>query len=120
MKLTVGEHTFTPVVPTGFGECYEVAMSVSSSQTAAFGAALGVCWSGAGAPAGSLARSHYNATEYGIGVVNELVDRGIPVNQVLAAGLTCWTMVAAVALPSADEVDATEDFTDPTGGESTT
>jgi len=52
-----------------------------------------------------------NTSEYGSRCLDTLLGSGVPVSQILESGMQCISMMAA-ALPSAVEVDETENFTE--------
>jgi hypothetical protein len=52
-----------------------------------------------------------NTSEYGAKCLDVLLGADVPVNQILESGMQCISMMAS-ALPSAVEVDETENFTE--------
>lgn len=85
------------------------------STMRAYGAALGVTWRGRQRPKASLAACGFDVADYGGRVINELlVDRGLPIADVLKAGAIAFNAVAADYLDF-DAVKGAESFSAATG-----
>ena len=97
--------------PKSFALAHDVAGAVSSNWRRAFAAALGACWMGPGRPKASYAGCDYSVGAYGGKVIDELVEQGYNLSEVLAAGAEAFSLLTAGLLSEA-EVKAEEDFTD--------
>lgn len=99
----------TPALST----CFDIVSQWSDNQSrAAMGRlcamAICLCADDARLP---KQRHLVNTADYGSKCLDTLLGAGVPVGQILECGMTCITVMAA-ALPSADEVDETENFTE--------
>lgn len=107
-----------PKCKDDFVVCSDIVSLANSSHLRAYGAALGVCWRGkTGRPKASLAACGYNAGAFGGQVVNELAARGIPMADIVKAGIVCFEVVAQGFL-SSEALKGASDFSEAAGGDS--
>lgn len=107
-----------PEARDDFVVCSDIVNLYNSSQLRAYGAALGVCWRGkTGRPKASLAALGFNVGAFGGEVVNELASRGVPMADIVKAGIVCFEVVAQGFL-SSEAVKGAQDFSKPAGGDS--
>lgn len=91
--------------------CFEIVQLAMTNETRACAAALGACWASAGPP---KAQYGGNPSEYGKGVLNDLLGRGIPGVEIMNAGRAAWLMLSA-RLPRARAVQEQEAFSEADG-----
>jgi len=80
-------------------------------------AALGASWHGEAALRAKYARCRHKPLDYGGQVLDELLARGLPYREILAAGGAAYIALAVSVRPflddiTAEEVEAAEDFTE--------
>ena len=100
--------------PTSASARWDVYSAATSNPNRAFAAALALCWTGAGKPRARLAAHRYDALAWGGAVLDELVDRGVPLPEVIGAGLVAWQLCGEGLITGA-EVDEAEGFSDGEG-----
>ena len=110
--VQIGERDVTLSAPSSLTVRHEITASASSNWRRSFGAALGACWRGVGRPKVKYSGCEYNPLRYGGEVIDELVARGEPVQDVLKAGGIAFGILSA-ELIAESEVAAVEDFTEP-------
>ena len=96
-----------------------VALDVTSWLRAR-GAALGYCWGARKRAwlATTPAACRHDAAVYGQRIIDGLVARGVPMREILEAGLVASKLCAG-GLPTEQEVADAEDFSDPVEAPST-
>lgn len=110
--------SWRPEARDDFVVCSDIVSLYNSSQLRAYGAAIGVCWRGkTGRPKASLAQVGFNVGAFGGEVVNELAARGVPMGDIVKAGIVCFEVVAEGFL-SSEAVKGAQDFSDPAEGDS--
>lgn len=103
-------------------EVVSVVYNAAGKPTAlrALAAALGAAWaSPAGKPKADYARHGYDALAYGGAVLDELLLRRVPVEDIVTGGNAAFTLLLD-GLLSGGEVAAHEDFLEASEGDSTT
>tara|TARA_R110002110_G_scaffold139105_2_gene325548 strand:- start:1618 stop:1986 length:369 start_codon:yes stop_codon:yes gene_type:complete len=113
--VEIGEREVTLSAPASLTVRHEIASCAGSNWRRSFGAALGACWRGVGRPKTKYAGCDYNPLKYGGEVIDELVARGEPMQDVLKAGGIAFGLISS-ELISESEVKAVEDFTEPMEG----
>jgi len=119
--VTFGGEEIRLVVPAAISLRQDLYLAAADNTRRASAAALGACWRGKGGrPRANLKRAKFDVLAYGGLVIDELVGRGHTLVEILEAGGVAWALVEASIgdtlglQASAEEVEATEDFTDPT------
>lgn len=104
--VEIGGKTLPIQLPKSFALRSEVLASGASNWRRAMAAALGIC-----CPKLRLKTRYelndYNPLRFGGSVLDELVERGIPAEEVYAAGGACFSMLAEATL-EVDEVERAE------------
>lgn len=104
--VKVGQREVTIALPKSLSVRYDVASFYSSNPTRACAAALGLCWGGLGRPKAKY-ESSYSVGQYGGEVLDELLSRGVPLHEIVAAGSVAFITICR-SLPQAGEVDKAE------------
>ncbi len=102
------------VVPSSLGLRHQIVSMVAKNEHGSAAAALGICSS-------TLQRAaHYDhdPLPFGSRVIDYLLAQGVLYNDIVAAGRKAWLMLNA-GLIHAKEVQAAEDFSEPTTAGST-
>ena len=94
--------------PPSLSRCLAIVRAATVEEVAAFGAALGACWSG---PKRPKTRLTGDWQVYGYAVIDELVARGWALRDVEVAGRYAWQMVYD-RMPRLDEVQREADFSE--------
>lgn len=94
-------------IPPSYSLAQDIVLAAATNPLRAFAAALGACWTGPGRPKATYQGCGYSAHAFGGQVRDELVGRGVPSNDITAAGSEAFTLLAEVIIP-ADEVDQAE------------
>lgn len=104
--VTVGKHKVTLVRPASFSACYDLLVAANTSRPRALAAALGMCWQGLGRPKARF-ETTLNVLAYGGQVMDELVGRGVSVEELFAAGAVAYNLAAAATVtePEIAEVE---------------
>ncbi|MCB9681836.1 MAG: hypothetical protein H6733_10215 [Alphaproteobacteria bacterium] len=110
--VTLGGRPVVLTPPRSMALRYTVVAPMSDNRMLGVAACLGLCWMGNGHPRTNLKECKYDAYLYGARVIDELTDRGMSIEEILAAGDTAFALVAD-GLVAATEVEETEDFTGP-------
>jgi hypothetical protein len=92
---------------------WDVYSAATTNPNRAFAAALALCWDGPKKPRTKLQAHRFDALSFGGAVLDELVSRGVPLPEVIGAGLVAWKLCGD-GLITGEEVEAAEDFS---GGE---
>lgn len=103
--------------PASASARWDVYSAATSNPNRAFAAALALCWSGKGRPRARLAAHRFEPLAFGGAVIDELVDRGVALPEIIGAGLRAWQMCGDGLITGA-EVDEAQDFSD--GGDPST
>jgi hypothetical protein len=106
-KVRVGEYEVRLVVPSSYTVRAEVDEAALFSYRRGAAAALGVCWVASGSkgrPRVQFGACGHNPTVYGGAVLDELVERGVPPEDVVAAGLVALALIRE-SMPSQSEVE---------------
>ena len=111
MDIKLGGKPIKLEAPSSYAIRTEVWLLASENRTRGLAAALGVCWRGLGRPKVQYAECQYNPAVYGARVLDELVERGLPLADILRAGGEALRMMAA-AMASAEDVSAAEGNSD--------
>lgn len=111
--VSLGGDDVALAAPTSTASRWDVYSAATSNANRAFAAALGLCWQGKGKPKTRLAAHKFEPLSYGGAVLDELVERGITVPEILGAGLRAWQLCGD-GLITAQEVEEVEGFS---GGE---
>jgi hypothetical protein len=86
-------------VPIKLPELESVRMDVHVELTATrnghrvWAALVGLCWDGPRKPSADYARMRFDVLAYGGAVWDELIKRGVPADEVIAAGVRCWRLI---------------------------
>lgn len=107
--VTIGGQTWQPRLPKSFTLRQDLILGSASNPRRAAAAALGVCWAGKNPPKTQYHRSGWDPMAYGGGVMDELVGRGIPWDEVYAAGMVCLSVVIDAHVGE-EEVAEAENF----------
>ena len=107
--ITLGGATWKPEPPRDFALSNDIVLLAQHSLYRAFGAALAATWRAGHRPKASFRACKYDAGMFGGQVLNELVGRGIPMEEIIVAGAVAYEAVASVFV-DATEVRAAEDF----------
>lgn len=93
-QVKVGECTVILAAPRSYSIGYEVGTAFLTNKERAWAAALGICWQ-AGASLGLPGKysDTFNVLEYGGRVIDVLLDRGVPYNEILIAGIAATTVL---------------------------
>lgn len=108
--------------PKSYATCYDVWICAATNERRALAAALGVCWLEPSNPAiraehperlrpGGAYESSHNPAEYGGRVIDALIQRGVSMREISAAGAIAYGLVAEVACPP-QQVQAAADFSE--------
>jgi len=95
--------------PASASARWDVYSAATSNPNRAFAAALALCWTGKNKPRTQLARHRFDALAFGGAVLDELVSRGVPLPEVIGAGLVAWRLCGE-GLITGEEVEAAEGF----------
>lgn len=104
------------VPPDNPAVLWDVLMLANQNANRGYPACLGVCWRGVGRPA-----ARYDASDpagYGGKVLNELLQRGLRYNDIMAAGAKAYAEVAQ-KVPGAEAVEQAEGNSEATEEEAT-
>ena len=82
---------------------WEVFSLGAHSSLRASAAALAVCWKGPGKPAATLERHSWNVGRWAGAVLDELLGRGVPLDQIAGIGALAFTALSE-GLMTEDEV----------------
>lgn len=110
LSVPVGEHTVPLITPASYTVRYEVWTSGVYSEVRAACAALGLCWGDRATAPKARYEATYSVYIYGGQVLDELVARGIPAREVLAAGGVAYRQICSEWAPTEQEIAAAEDF----------
>lgn len=94
------------VVCKSFAVRHEIAAAAASNWRRGFVAALAVCWKGPGRPKTSYASCDYNPLAYGGKVLDELLEQGHDLAEVLAAGTQAFNVLAEDLITEAEVSEA--------------
>lgn len=111
VSVQVGKQTVQLLLPPSFALRYEIGLAGSTNWQRAIFAALGVCWSGPGAPKVKYAGS-YDPLVYGGEVLDELVARGLRPKDAWDAAATAYRFLTDSVVGEAEVADA-ENFSVP-------
>lgn len=115
--VTIGTRTVRLRSPSSPSMAFDVVTATNTNELRAICAALGMCWE-AGPDLGCPAKykdHKYNALAYGGAVLDALIARGVPLDQVTHAGQVAFMLLAA-KLPTRKDVDEAEGFSGPGEG----
>ena len=104
--VQVGDREVTLTLPKSLSVRYEIAAFSMSNENRARFAALGQCWGGLGRPKARYETS-YNVGQYGGEVLDELLQRGVNLHELRAAGAWALSKIYQ-SLPQPEEVDKAE------------
>ena len=85
-QVEIGGQSVTLQAPSSYTLRAEVWMLSASNQLRGLAAALGMCWRGSGRPHVSYEGCRYDPAVYGARVLDELMERGITLQEVFKAG----------------------------------
>jgi len=109
--ITIGEHTWTPQAPDDYALAADIAGLSVHNLVRAYAAAIVATWRGPNRPKVSFRQHGFSAGSFGGACLNELHRRGMSVAEVIEVGTPAFVAVMEQFVP-ADEVRATEDFTE--------
>lgn len=109
-SVKIGEETFDLVLPPSFAVRYDIAIAGAGNQHRAFAAALGACWGNPKTRPRARYGSPFDVADYGGRVLDELVSRGIPPAEILAAGIVAYNLLGESAFAGAEVDEAAEGF----------
>lgn len=92
--------------PKSFTVRHEIVASAKSNWMRAFVAALAVCWKGPGRPKVSYSSCEYNPLMYGGKVLDELLEHGYDLAELLEAGAEALNLLAEDLLTEAEVTEA--------------
>ena len=115
--VTIEGNTWKPRLPRSFTLRQDLILGSASNPRRAAAAALGLCWAGPGRPAASYQRANWDPMAYGGQVLDELVERGIPWDEVYHIGMVCLSQVVEAHVGEPEVAEAAN-FTE-SGGAST-
>lgn len=95
--------------PASASARWDVYSAATSNPNRAFAAALALCWDGPNKPRTRLAAHRFDALSWGGAVLDELVERGVPLPEVIGAGLRAWQLCGE-GLITGEEVKDAEGF----------
>lgn len=110
--VEIGAREISLSPPSSLTIRHEIVASAADNWKRSFGAALGSCWRGLGRPKVKYARCDYNPLKYGGEVIDELIERGEDITEIITAGGIAFQMLAD-GLISEKEVADVENFTEP-------
>jgi len=113
-SVSLAGETVDLQVPDSASARWDVYSAATQNSNRAFAAALALCWAGPHKPKARLAGHRYDPLAFGGAVLDELVSRGVPLPEVIGAGLRAWQLCGD-GLITAAEVEAAEGFSG--GGE---
>ena len=99
----IGEHSITLSPPRSMAVRWEVFSLGAHSSLRASAAALAVCWKGPGKPTATLERHSWNVGRWAGAVLDELLGRGVPLDQIAGIGALAFTALSE-GLMTEDEV----------------
>lgn len=117
MQIKIQNAEIVLSAPSSYSARWDVYSAAASNPNRSFAAALGLCWRGPTAPKARLAQHKFDALSYGGAVMDELVARGVPVADIMNAGVQAWHLCGE-GLITATEVEDAENFSD--GGDTST
>lgn len=109
--VKIGEREVSLSAPASLTIRHEIVSAAGDNWRRSFGAALGACWRGLGRPKIKYARCDYNPLKYGGEVIDELLDRGENISEIITAGGVAFNLLAA-DLIGEKEVAEVSDFTE--------
>ena len=112
--VSLGGESVDLKVPASASARWDVYSAATQNSNRAFAAALALCWDGPKPPRARLAGHRFDPLAFGGAVLDELVARGVPLPEVIGAGLRAWQMCGD-GLITGSEVEEAEGFS--AGGE---
>lgn len=116
--VTVGGQDVTLTCPTSFALRTEVWLLSAENRTRGLAAALGMCWLRPRRPKVSYQACQFSPARYGAAVLDELMERGIPLTDILRAGGVALEMMVD-SLPTESMVKEAEGNSEGPEGPST-
>ena len=113
--ITIGGFTWSPRLPRSFTLRQDLIVGSASNPRRAASAALGICWNGPNRPSAQYQRSGWDPMAYGGAVMDELVERGIPWEEIYQAGMMCLSAIVESHIGE-PEVATAENFTEAEAG----
>lgn len=110
LKVELGGNTYDVALPRSFAERRDIWIVGAHNSARSLGAAVGACVAGLGIKSSPKARK-WDMAEFGGDVLDELHERGIPMQEIAAAGNAILDVLTAEMAPAIDEVKETADFT---------
>ena len=92
--------------PTQTSDRWDAYSAATANPNRAFAAALALCWDGPNKPSARLASHRFDALAWGGAVLDELVDRGVPLPEVIGAGLRAWQLCGEGLITGEEVADA--------------
>lgn len=111
--VKVGKHTITLGLPPSYATRCDVLGAVAKNELRCSAACLGICWEAGPtmrAPA-SYSSCGYDALLYGGKVVDALLEQGVGLGEIRAAGKVAFDLLLD-SIPSGEAVQAAEDFSE--------
>lgn len=109
--VVLGGREITISAPSSYTERSEIWLLAADNRVRGIAAALGACWRGPGRPKVRYAACGYSPAVYGGRVLDELVERGYPLAEILRAGGVALEVLAG-GLVTEQEVADAEGFSD--------
>tara|TARA_R110002096_G_scaffold155034_4_gene319239 strand:- start:680 stop:1021 length:342 start_codon:yes stop_codon:yes gene_type:complete len=110
--MKIGDREVRIVAPDSLTLRHEIVAAAGSNWRRAFGAALGICWRGAGKPSTRYAACDYSPLKYGGEVIDELTSRGDDLGEIMTAGGEAFALLTE-GIITEKEVKETADFIEP-------
>ena len=118
LKDNKGEYKFRLAPPNSESDRWCITTLASDNRWFAVCAALGACWRGPGRPKTKVESHNYNYAKYGKAVFDELLTRKFDIEACLEVASSAY-MLCTVGIISAEDVEATADFSEAQPGPST-
>ena len=99
----IGQHSITLDPPRSMAVRWEIFSLGAHSSLRASAAALAVCWKGPGKPKATLERHQWNVGRWAGAVLDELLTRGVPLDEIASVGAMAFTALSD-GLMTEDEV----------------
>lgn len=103
---TIGEHSITLTPPSSMAVRWEIFSLGAHSSLRASAAALAACWRGPGKPQATLERCQWNVGRWAGAVLDELLEREVPLDQIASVGSLAFHEMSQGLLSENEVVEA--------------
>lgn len=117
-QARVGDQVVDLKPPGSYAIRSEIVAAYAVNWRRGAAAALAACWKSSGRPKTRYSQCDYSPLLFGGRVLDELIERGVPAEDVFAAGIKAFSLISGT-LVSEEEVREAEGFTERSEGGST-